>query len=78
MSSGTDINVELRIMPSGDGCWYWEVVKDGRIVIKRGVADTQPGACQDANAAAQDAKLIPSSEAMWTDRADRDASGRCC
>ena len=31
-------NVELRIMPNGeDGRWYWEVIKNGREVVARGV-----------------------------------------
>jgi hypothetical protein len=51
------INVELRIMPN-DGQWYWEVVKDGHEVVARGVADTEPRACQEANEAAKKAKLV--------------------
>jgi hypothetical protein len=40
---------ELRIMPNendGDGRWYWEVIKDGREVVARGLADTEPAACE--------------------------------
>ena len=51
--------VEFRIMPSGDGRWYWEVILDGRTVVSRGVSDTEPAACQDASAAAREDKLIP-------------------
>jgi hypothetical protein len=53
--------VELRIMPNendGDGRWYWEVIKDGREVVARGLADTEPAACEQANEAARKAKLI--------------------
>ena len=47
-------NVEFRIMPNGgDGRWYWEVVKDGREVIARGITDTEPVACKQAHEAAQ-------------------------
>jgi hypothetical protein len=35
-------NVELRVMPSGHGSWYWEVITPGPTVIARGVADTEP------------------------------------
>jgi hypothetical protein len=51
-------DVEFRIMPSGDDGWYWEVIADGRRVITRGVADTEPAACQEASDAARRAKLI--------------------
>ena len=44
-------------MPN-DGRWYWEVVKDGGEVVARGVADTEPKACHEANEAAKKAKLI--------------------
>jgi len=53
--------VELRIMPNendGDGRWYWEVIKDDREVVARGLADTEPAACEQANEAARKAKLI--------------------
>src|SRR5262249_31685381 len=40
-------NVEFRIMPNGEeGRWYWEVIKDGREVVARGVTDTEPAACE--------------------------------
>jgi hypothetical protein len=52
-----DGDVELRLMPSGNG-WYWEVLTDGRKVVKRGVADTEPVACHDAHEAAQAANLV--------------------
>ena len=43
-------NVELRIMPNGkEGRWYWEVIKDGREVVARGVTETEPTACEQAN-----------------------------
>jgi hypothetical protein len=50
-------NIELRIMPSGDGGWYWEVI-NLKEVIARGVADTEPDACKQAGDAARKAKLI--------------------
>jgi hypothetical protein len=31
-------DVEFRIMPSGDGGWYWEVIADARSAISRGLA----------------------------------------
>ena len=34
-------NVEFRIMPNGEeGRWYWEVIKNSREVVARGVTDT--------------------------------------
>jgi hypothetical protein len=52
-------NVEFRVMQSGDGRWYWEVITTpGPTVIARGVADTEPAACQQASDAARKAKLI--------------------
>jgi len=51
--------VEFRIMPSDDeGHWYWEVIKDGHEVVARGVADTEPAACEQADEAVRKAKLI--------------------
>ena len=41
-------NVEFRIMPSGNGGWYWEVIADAHSVVTRGVAHTEPAACQEA------------------------------
>jgi hypothetical protein len=32
-------NIEFRIMPSGNGRWYWEVVTEGHQVIRRGLSD---------------------------------------
>jgi hypothetical protein len=57
----TEPGVEFRIMPSGgrESRWYWEVIMEGRRVVTRGVADTEPEACQDASDAARKAKLIP-------------------
>jgi hypothetical protein len=52
-------NIEFRVMPNGDGRWYWEVLKDGRDVVLRGLADSEPDACKDAGTAAREAKLIP-------------------
>ena len=35
--------VELRIMPNGkEGRWYWEVIKEGREVVARGVPTQNP------------------------------------
>ena len=47
-------------MPNGerDSRWYWEVIIGGGTVVTRGVADTEPAACQEASAAARTAKLI--------------------
>ena len=51
--------VEFHIMPSDDeGHWYWEVIKNGHEVVARGVADTEPAACEQADEAARKAKLI--------------------
>jgi hypothetical protein len=50
-------NIELRIMPSGDGGWYWEVI-NLKEVIARGVVDTEPDACKQAANAARKAGLI--------------------
>ncbi len=37
--------VEFRVMPNDeDGRWYWEVIKDGREVVARGIADTESAA----------------------------------
>ena len=52
--------IEIRVMPNGDGRWYWELIKDGRDVMLRGLADNEPDACRDAGTAARNAKLIPS------------------
>jgi hypothetical protein len=57
-TSSTAAGVEFRIMPSGDGRWYWEVIRGGRNVVHRGVSDTEPSACQEAAEAARKAKLI--------------------
>jgi hypothetical protein len=54
----TPSQVEFRIMPSGDNRgWYWEVIS-AKDVIARGVADTEPAACQEAREAAQKAHLV--------------------
>ena len=45
------IDMEYRIMPSGDGHWYWEIVADENEVLKRGVSDTADAAAGDAKAA---------------------------
>jgi hypothetical protein len=51
-------NIEFRVMPNGDGKWYWEVILDGRDVAFRGLSDSEPHACKDAGDAAREAKLI--------------------
>ena len=51
-------NVELRIMPNGKDGRYWEVIKNGREVVARGVTDTEPAACVQAHEAAQKAELV--------------------
>jgi len=38
-------NVEFRIMPSGNGRWYWEIVIEGHEVETRGLSDNEPAAC---------------------------------
>ena len=58
MNGNKDQNIEFRIMPSGDGRWYREVIKDGRTIITRGVADNEPDACKEASEAARQAGLI--------------------
>lgn len=59
MGQQMETGVEYRIMPNdSDGRWYWEVIKDGHEVVARGVADTEPVACEQANEAARKAKLI--------------------
>jgi hypothetical protein len=51
-------NVELRIMPNGDGPgWYWEVIS-AKHVIARAVAETEPAACKEAHEAAMKADLV--------------------
>jgi hypothetical protein len=57
-NNSTETGVEFRIMPSGDGRWYWEMITGGRRVITRGVADTEPAACKEAGDAARAANLI--------------------
>jgi hypothetical protein len=57
-SAGLETSIEFRIMPSGNGRWYWEVITGGRKVVIRGVADNEPAACQEASDAARKAKLI--------------------
>jgi hypothetical protein len=47
-----------NFMPSGDGRWYWEVITQRNSVIKRGIADTEPAACQQAGDAARELHLI--------------------
>jgi hypothetical protein len=54
-------DMEFRIMPNGDGRWYWEVLIDRNDVMARGVADFEPDACKQAADAARRAKLIPKS-----------------
>ena len=51
-------NVEFRIMPSGDGAWYWEVITQRTTIVSRGVADNQPAASSQASDAARKAELI--------------------
>jgi hypothetical protein len=53
-------NLEFRVMPSGDGRWYWEVIvsRSAPEVIARGMADSEPAACKEASEAARKAKLI--------------------
>jgi len=43
-------NIEFRVMPSGDGHWYWEIVRGGQQVIMCGVADSEPAACKEVTA----------------------------
>jgi hypothetical protein len=46
-------NVEFRVIPSGDGRGYWEVITPGPTVIACGVADSEPVACNEASEAAR-------------------------
>jgi hypothetical protein len=57
-SADLETSIEFRIMPNGNGRWYWEVITGGRKVVTRGVAETEPAACQEAGDAARKAKLI--------------------
>jgi hypothetical protein len=57
--SNASKNIEFRIMPSGEGRWYWELIQGARQVITRGIADNEPDACKEAGDAAHQAKLIP-------------------
>ena len=57
--SNENAKVKVRIMPSGSGRWYWEVILDGRTVVLHGIADAEPAARQEAVEAARKALLIP-------------------
>ncbi len=57
MQSNIEAELEFRIMPSGNGRWYWEVIANGRSVLSRGLADTDTAASQEARDAARKAKL---------------------
>ena len=46
-------DVEFRIMPSGDGGWYWEVIADARSAISRGLAIARVQHSQEASEAAK-------------------------
>jgi hypothetical protein len=50
-------DVEFRIMPSGNGRWYWEVIAHSRSVVSRGLAGTHSAASEEASEAARKAKL---------------------
>jgi hypothetical protein len=50
--------IEFAVNPGDEGGWYWEVIR-GREAILRGVAETEPAACEQASAAARKAKLVP-------------------
>ena len=45
-------DVEFRIVPSGDGGWYWEVIADARSAISRGLAIARVQHSQEASEAA--------------------------
>jgi hypothetical protein len=66
---GQQPSVEFRIMPNGDGHWYWEVLTD-RTVVARGVAATEPTACREASEAARKADLLSDKAALLSDKAD--------
>jgi hypothetical protein len=55
--AGTRKDVEFRIMPSGDGRWYWRS-SARKNVIARGIADDELNACTAASDAARQADLI--------------------
>ena len=44
-------DVEFRVMPSGDGRWYWEVITQRNSVIKRGELSPKVGDGGDQAAA---------------------------
>jgi hypothetical protein len=55
MDNDIDNGMEFRIMPSGGGPqWYWEVIHDNYGVVRRGLADSESAACQEATAAAKE------------------------
>jgi hypothetical protein len=56
MPNSQSDGVAFRVMPSGRGQWYWELIANANTVLKRGIADTEPGARREASEAAR--KLI--------------------
>jgi hypothetical protein len=48
---------QRRKSPLRNPATNFEVIKDGREVVARGLADTEPAACEQANEAARKAKL---------------------
>ena len=58
MANRQSDGVEFRVMPSGNGQWYWELIANANTVLKRGISDTEPGARREAAEAARKAKLI--------------------
>jgi hypothetical protein len=51
-------NIEFAVNPGDEGGWYWEVIQ-GREAILRGMAETEPAACEQARAEARKANLVP-------------------
>jgi hypothetical protein len=51
-------SIEFAANPGDEGGWYWEVIRDGKAIL-RGMAETEPAACEQARAAARKAKLVP-------------------
>jgi hypothetical protein len=58
MQTTGETAVEFRVMPNGDGRWYWEIIVSGHKVFDRGLTDTEPAACKEAGEVARKAKLI--------------------
>jgi hypothetical protein len=56
-------------------CWYWEVLKHGRDVMARGIADTHAQAQVDAERASRDETLIGDIEFADNGNSSNQATG---